>query len=249
MISAVAGYGEGRLILPIVGLAWMLGSRPVGRSAGWAMLTVFIPLTLLRVDVWSKPVDLWAESHRARPSDPMVSLEYGERLVALQPTMAIGLLEQVVAADVSAEDEFDARVGLIQSWFGLGQDRRALPHLARIADPSVAEHSWLLVRRCILETRFGVDEAMYGTGVVLVPLATVCGEASARYPKDARLANAAGLEAAIRGDTERARLLLRRAAELAPHNAAYRRSFSRMPMDVMGWGEDEPLSPDPAAAP
>jgi hypothetical protein len=121
--------------------------------------------------------------------------------------------------------------------------------LARIADPEDADHSWLLVRRCILETRFGVDENDYEGLEVKSSIASVCGEASARYPMDARLANAAGLEAAVRGDTERARMFLRKAAELAPHNAKYRRSFSRMPMDVMGWHEDEPISPDPAAAP
>lgn len=249
LMSEEPGYGEARLIFPIVGLAWMLSSRPVGRAAGWSMLTVFVPLTLIRIGVWANPVDLWAESHRARPSDVMVSLEYGERLVTLEPAMAVGLLEQVVSADQGNENVFRARVGLIQAWFELGQDRRALPHLARIADPEDADHSWLLVRRCILETRFGVDENDYEGLEVKSSIASVCGEASARYPMDARLANAAGLEAAVRGDTERARMFLRKAAELAPHNAKYRRSFSRMPMDVMGWHEDEPISPDPAAAP
>ncbi|MEC8194578.1 MAG: hypothetical protein VX127_17720 [Myxococcota bacterium] len=249
MVSSIAGYGEDRLILPIVGLAWMLSSRPVGRSAGWALLTAFVPLTFLRVEVWSAPVQLWAESHRARPSDVMVSLEYGQRLVPIDPAMTVGLLEQVVAADQGDETDFKARVGLIQAWFELGQDRRALPHLARIADPTDQRHSWLLVRRCILETRFGVDEEQYTTVAVKSSLASVCDEASNRFPKDARLANAAGLEAAVRGDTERARELLKKAAELAPHNAEYRRSFSRMPMDMMGWHEDVPISPDPAAAP
>ena len=100
-----------------------------------------------------------------------------------------------------------------------------------------------------METRFGFDEAQYTTVAVKSSLASVCDEASNRYPMDARLANAAGLEAAVRGDTERARALLRKAAELAPHNAEYRRTFSRMPMDMVGWHEDVPISPDPAAAP
>ena len=249
LISAAAGYGESRLILPIVGMAWMLSSRPVGRSAGWALLTAFVPLTFMRIAVWSTPVQLWAESHRARPSDVMVSLEYGQRLVPIDPSLTVGLLEQVVASGPDEDSEFQARVGLIQAWFELDQDRRALPHLARIADPEAAEHSWLLVRRCILETRFGVDENEYTNVKVRSNIASVCDEAARRYPKDARLANAAGLEAAVRGDTERARYLLRRAAELAPHNAAYRRTFSRMPMESMGWQEGDPLSPDPAAAP
>ena len=97
--------------------------------------------------------------------------------------------------------------------------------------------------------RFGVDEEQYTTVAVKSSLATVCDEASKRYPRDARLANAAGIEAAVRGDTERARVLLRKAAELAPQNAEYRRAFSRMPMHMMGWHEDVPVSPDPAAAP
>jgi Tfp pilus assembly protein PilF len=70
-----------------------------------------------------------------------------------------------------------------------------------------------------------------------------------RYPKDSRLANAAGVEAAIRGDFDRAREFLQRAVELAPHSAEVRRNFSRIPMNVTGWVQDEPISPDPAAAP
>jgi hypothetical protein len=37
--------------------------------------------------------------------------------------------------------------------------------------------------------------------------------------------------------------------ELAPHSAEVRRNFSRIPMNVTGWVQDEPISPDPAAAP
>jgi hypothetical protein len=249
LVSEVVGYGEDRLILPIVGLAWILASRPTSRVAGWALLTAFVPLTLLRVAVWADPANLWAESHRARPSDILVSLEYGQRLIGVDSARAVGLLEQVTASDPGPGPAFKAHVGLVQAWFELDQEERALPHLARIADPNVREHSWLLVRRCILETRFGVDEAEYQEGSVLSPLARVCGEAAERYPRHARLANAAGVQAAIRGDTERAQGLLQRAVELAPHSAEYRRGFTRIPMHVMGWREDEPLSPDPAAAP
>jgi len=249
LVSEVVGYGEGRLMLPIVGLAWMLASRPTPRAAGWALLVAFVPLTFLRVAVWADPVKLWAESHRARPSDTMVSLEYGQRLIGLDSARAVGLLEQVVASKPAPTSAFKAQLGLIQAWFELDQDRRALPHLARIADPNSRDNSWLLVRRCILETRFGVDESEYKEGTVLSPLARVCGEAAARYPRHARLANAAGVQAAIRGDTEQAQGLLQRAVELAPHSAEYRRGFTRIPMHVMGWQEDEPLSPDPAAAP
>jgi len=249
LVSEVVGYGEGRLILPIVGFAWMMASRPTPRAAGWALLVAFVPLTFMRVAVWSDPVNLWAESHRAHPSDTMISLEYGQRLIGIDSAKAVGLLEQVTAEDPGPASAFKAHVGLIQAWFELEEDRRALPHLAKIADPNSRENSWLLVRRCILETRFGVNESEYEEGSVLSPLARVCGEAAARYPRHARLANAAGLQAAIRGDTERAQGLLQRAVELAPHSAEYRRGFTRIPMHVMGWQEDEPLSPDPAAAP
>ena len=140
-------------------------------------------------------------------------------------------------------------MGLIHAWLALGVDQRALPHLARVADPTEEENSWLLVRRCLLETRFGFDERDYDSGQVLYPLARVCGEAADRYPVDARLANAAGVEAAVRGDFGRARRFLQRAVELDPTSAEIRRNFSHIPMNVAGWVSDEPVSPDPAAAP
>ena len=252
LVSVVPGYGEGRLALPIVGLAWMLASRHTSRVASWTLVPLFFVLTLSRVGVWKDPIGLWAESHRALPGDAMVSLEYGQRLIATNPTMAVGLMGQVLSAtgpSTSDAQRYKAHIGAIQAWFEIGNDKRALPHLAAIADPDSEQGDWLLVRRCVLETRFGVDEASYTPGTVLSPIARVCTEAARRFPRHARLANAAGVEAAIRGDAERARYFLQRAVELAPHNADYRRSFSLIPMNVMGWSSDEPLSPDPAAAP
>ena len=249
LMSEEPGYGEGRLALPIVGLAWMVASRPVFRNAAWVVVPMMLSLSAMRVGVWSDPVALWAESHRAQPTDTMVSLEYGKRIQTSQPALAVGLFEQVLADDAHGRRKWEANVGLVHSWLALGADDRALPHLAQIADPTDGENGWLLVRRCLIETRFGVDELDYKSGVVLYPLARVCGEAANRYPKDARLANAAGVEAAVRGDFGRAREFLQRAVELAPHSTEIRRNFSRIPMNVAGWVHDEPISPDPAAAP
>ena len=131
----------------------------------------------------------------------------------------------------------------------LDEGRRALPHLAQLADPGDPENSWLLVRRCLLETQYGVDEADYEDGHLLAPLSQVCQESARRYPQDARLVNAAGMEAAMRGDSEEARYFLQMAVQLAPHDASYRRNFSRIPMHVTGWGSEGSISPDPAAAP
>ena len=249
LVSELPGYGEGRLALPIVGVAWMLASRPTGRMAAWTLVPTFFALTMMRVGVWSNADDLWAESHRARPQDTMVSLEYGKRINTSNPALAVGLFEHVLADDPIGVRQWEAHVGMIHAWLALGSDHRALPHLARVADPTDESDSWLLVRRCLLETRFGFDERDYGEGVVLYPLARVCGEAAERYPQDARLANAAGVEAAVRGDFARARKYLQRAVELNPHSAEVRRNFSHIPMNVAGWNNDEPISPDPAAAP
>lgn len=249
LLSEVPGYGEGRLALPIVGLAWMLASRPTVRIASWTIVPVFFSLSMTRVGVWANPVELWAESHRAQPRDTMVSLEYGKRIQTEKPALAVGLFEQVLADVPQGLMRWEAHVGMVHAWLALGSDARALPHLAQVADPEDKENSWLLVRRCLLETRFGVDERDYPSGTVLSPLARVCGESANRYPKDARLANAAGVEAAVRGDFGRAREFLQRAVELAPQSAEIRRNFSRIPMNVAGWVRDEPISPDPAAAP
>ena len=62
------------------------------------------------------------------------------------------------------------------------------------------------------------------------------------------MANAAGIEAAIRGDVSRAQVLIK-SSRAGPNNAEYRETFSRIQMNTMGWISDEPLSPDPAAAP
>jgi hypothetical protein len=249
LMSEQPGYGEGRLALPIVGFAWMVASRAIFRNAAWVLLPMLFTLSSMRVGVWSDPVKLWAESHRAQPRDTMVSLEYGKRIQTSKPALAVGLFEQVLADGPEGRRAWQAHVGMVHSWLALGSDERALPHLAQIANPTEEENSWLLVRRCLIETRFGVDERDYAAGVVLFPLARVCGEAANRYPKDARLANAAGVEAAVRGDFGRAREFLQRAVELAPHSAEVRRNFSRIPMNVAGWVLDEPISPDPAAAP
>ena len=106
-----------------------------------------------------------------------------------------------------------------------------------------------MVQRCVLETRFGFEESKHEPGTLLAPLSQVCGEAAQRYPKNAALASAAGIEAAAREDYDRARSFFQRAVELDPHNGTLRRNFSLVPMYVLGWGSDEPLSPDPAAAP
>ncbi len=249
LLSESPGYGEGRLALPIVGFAWLLASRPPARAAAWTLVPLFAVLSALRVGVWSDANDLWAESHKARPNDTMVALEYGQRLITGEPTRAVGLFGQVLAAQPTPGQAFRAHVGSIQARFELGDERGALPHLAATADPADEQNGWLLVRRCILETRYSVDEALYPVGTVVSPLVRVCGEASARFPHHARLANAAGIEAAIRGDVSRAQVLIQRAVELAPNNAEYRETFSRIPMNTMGWISDEPLSPDPAAAP
>jgi hypothetical protein len=249
LLSEAPGYGEGRLALPIVGFAWMLASRPAVRVAGWSLVPLFGVLCFLRVGVWSEPIQLWAESHKARPNDQLVTLEYGQRLITSEPAKAVGLLAQVLSSAPSASHEFRAHVGSIQARFELGDERGALPHLAATADPDDDENGWLLVRRCILETRYSVDEALYPPGTVRSPLVRVCGEASGRFPRHARLANAAGIEAAIRGDAERAQALIQLAVELAPNNAEYRETFSRIPMNTLGWVAEEPLSPDPAAAP
>ena len=140
-------------------------------------------------------------------------------------------------------------MGSIQAWFELGMDRKALPHLAATADPDRQDDGWLLVRRCILETRYSVDEAQYGIGSVKSPLVRVCSEAAKRYPMHARLANAAGVEAAIRGDADRALFFLKRAVEMAPTNREYRESFSRIPFNTWGWSPNGPISSDPSAAP
>jgi hypothetical protein len=250
LVSETPGYGEGRLALPIVGLAWVLASRPTSRLAAWTLVPMCVVLTILRVGVWSEPNKLWAESHTARPQDTLVSLEYGTRLISTRPTQCVALMQQVLgAAAATPVQRYKAHVGAIQAWFEIGNDKRALPHLSAIADPDAEDGGWLLVRRCILETRFGFDERGYPPGTVKSPLARVCGEAARRYPRHARLANAAGVEAAIRGDAERAQFFIQRAVELAPHNGAYRRSFSLIPMNVIGFAADDPLSPDRSAAP
>jgi len=248
-LSESPGYGEGRLALPIVGFAWMLASRPPVRVAAWTLVPLFAVLSMMRVGVWSDPNQLWAESHKARPNDTMVALEYGQRLITGDPSSAMELFSQVLAANPSESHAFRAHVGAIQARFELGDERGALPHLAATADPEDERNGWLLVRRCILETRYSVDEAQYPVGMVVSPLVRVCGEASSRFPQHARLANAAGIEAAIRGDIGRAQTLIQRAVELAPNNAEYRETFSRIPMNTLGWISEEPLSPDPAAAP
>jgi hypothetical protein len=213
------------------------------------VVPVFGALTLMRVGVWSDPIKLWSESYRAVPADTMVAFEYGRRLVEREPAKSVGILQHVLAADPEAQRQWLSHEGIIKALIGLDEERRALPHLAQIADPEDAENSWLLVRRCLLETRYGVDEADYAAGTVLSPLARVCQEAAQRYPQDARLVNAAGMEAAMRGDSEKARHFLQLAVQLAPHDAEIRRNFSRIPMNVTGWGIDEPISPDPSAAP
>ena len=249
MLSESAGYGEDRLVLPIVGLAWMLASRPPTRVAAWTLVPLFGTLTVLRVGVWADPVALWAESHKARPNDAVVSLGYGQRIITTDPGQAVGLFASVIDSASSDDAKFRAHVGSIQAYFELNNERGALPHLAAVADPNDPNHGWLLVRRCILETRYSVDEAHYADGKVKSPLVRVCGEAASRYPMHARLANAAGIEAAIRGDTERAQAFIQRAVELAPGNSEYRETFARIPMHTLGWGMGELLSPDPAAAP
>jgi hypothetical protein len=169
LMSEVPGYGEGRLALPIVGLAWMLASRPSVRNATWVAVPMLLALSMMRVGVWANPVDLWSESHRAQPRDTMVSLEYGKRIQTSKPALAVGLFEQVLADGPQGLRRWEAHVGVVHAWLALGSDDRALPHLAQIADPTDKENSWLLVRRCLLETRFGVDEHDYEPGAVLYP--------------------------------------------------------------------------------
>jgi len=249
LLSESPGYGEGRLALPIVGMAWLLASRPSSRAAGWTLVPVWAALSFMRVGVWSDPLQLWAESHKTVPQDTMVSLEYGQRLLTTDPAMTVGLMQHVIADSRDESQRFRAHVASIQAWFELGEERKALPHLAATADPDRKDDGWLLVRRCILETRYSVDESLYAIGSVLSPLARVCTEAARRYPKHARLANAAGIEAAIRGDSERAQYFLQRAVEMSPSNLDYRKAFSRIPMNVWGWTVDGTITPDPAAAP
>ncbi len=249
VLSHVPGYGEGRLALPIVGLAWLLASRPTVRVAGWTLVPVFAALALMRVGVWADPLQLWAESHKERPRDSMVSLEYGQRLLTTEPNRTVGLMDQVLTDSADPKQRYLAHIASIQAWFDLGNERKALPHLAATADPDQEEDGWILVRRCILETRYSVDEAAYPVGTVLSPLVRVCTEAANRYPKHARLANAAGVEAAIRGDSAKALFYLQRAVEMAPTNLEYRKSFSRIPMNILGFSSDGVFSPDPAAAP
>ena len=242
-------YGESILALPIVGFAWLLASRAPLRFGSWALVPIFAGLSFMRVSVWSDPVQLWAASHKAVPQDNMVAFEYGRRIVHKQPAMAVGLLEHVLAGDSSPQRRWHSHEGIIKAWLSLDEGRRALPHLAQLADPGDPENSWLLVRRCLLETQYGVDEADYADGQLLAPLAQVCQESARRYPQDARLVNAAGMEAAMRGDSDEARYFLQLAVQLAPHDASYRRNFSRIPMHVTGWGSEGSISPDPAAAP
>jgi hypothetical protein len=242
-------YGEAVLAFPIVGLAWLLASRAPLRFGSWALVPIFAGLSFMRVSVWSNPVQLWAESHRAVPQDIMVAFEYGRRIVHKSPAKAVGILEHVLAGDGGPKRHWLAHEGIINAWLSLDEERRALPHLAQLADPGDPENSWLLVRRCLLETQHGMDEADYQEGHVLAPLAQVCQESARRYPLDASLVNAAGMEAAMRGDSEEARYFLQRAVQLAPHDASFRRNFSRIPMHVTGWGQEETISPDPSAAP
>ena len=242
-------YGEAILAFPIVGLAWLLASRAPLRFGSWALVPIFAGLSFMRVSVWATPVQLWAESHKAVPQDLMVAFEYGRRIVHSEPAKAVGILEHVLAGEGEPKRRWLSHEGIIKAWLSLDEERRALPHLAELADPNDAENAWLLVRRCLLETKHGVDEADYAIGKVLAPLAQVCQESARRYPQDARLVNAAGMEAAMRGDSEQARYFLQLAVQLAPHDARYRRNFSRIPMNVTGWGQEGPISPDPSAAP
>jgi len=249
LLADTGVYGESRLSWPIVGLAWFLVARPSIQGLAWAMLPVWIGFTMLRAPDWASPSTLWEAAYESRPNDLMIVHHLGRTLTQTDPARAVGLLERVTQDPDHPARRLHAHRLLVGAYRDLGEDRRALPHLARVADPREPGNEALLALRCTLETRYGVSERDYPAGTVSAPLARVCSAAGGHWPENAALQNAAGTEAAVRGDFEAATQFYRRAVELEPDNGDFRRDLSRLPSATMGWGMNDALSRDPAAAP
>jgi hypothetical protein len=248
-LSGSEGYGEARLSWPIVGLAWLLVSRPSIQGMGWAMAPLWVGLTFFRVGDWSSSVVLWESAHRQVPSDLHIAHHLGHALRETDPPRAAGMLELVTQDWGNRKRRMSAHRGLVDVYQRLGKNRQLLSHLAVVADPRLPGQSEFLALRCKLETHYATVEAHYPVGTVAAPLAHVCRVAARSYPSDAELQNAAGMEAAVRGDFETAVKLFRLAVQLDPDNNAFRRDLAQLPSASMGWGRGGPLSPDPAAAP
>ncbi len=248
LLSGMGEYGEARLCWSVVGLAWLLVCRPSFQGMGWAMVPLWVGLSVFRVGDWSSSTRLWETAYNNVSSDLLIAHHLGRALVDTEPARAAGLLEQVTQDWDHEQRRLQAHRTLVDVYRTLGKDRDSLPHLARVADPRVPGTGDLLMLRCKLETRYGILERDYPTGTVSAPLAQVCTVAAGQRPTDASLQNAAGMEAAVRGDYEAATELFRRAVELEPDNGRFRRDLAQLPTPTLSWGLGDPLSPDPAAA-
>ena len=186
---------------------------------------------------------LWEESHKARPNDAMVGLEYGSVDHRRAHTS-----RRVLAGPRGepASQAFRAHVGSIQARFELGDDAARCPIsrqqrirlMIRMGGSCTALHPRdPLQRRWALYRLNGREPAGEGLRRGPSPVSPSCTTGERGWT-----------EAAIRGG-QPGQVLIQRAVELAPNNAEYRETFSRIPMNTMGWISDEPLSPDPAAAP
>jgi hypothetical protein len=249
LLSGTDGYSESRLCWPIVGLAWILVSRPTIQGIGVAMVPIWVGLAVLRAGDWASSSTLWEKSYASVSSDMMIAHHLGRSLQHSDPTRAVGLLQQATHDYDHPQRRLRSHRLLVGIYQGLGKDRRALPHLAHVANPRESGNEDLLALRCKLETRFGVSERDYPHGMVSAPLSQVCGAAARYYSADAALQNAAGMEAAVRGDYDAATGFFRLAVELDPDNGQFRRDLAQLPTATMGWGLGDPLSPDPSAAP
>ncbi len=219
LLAAPVRYAEGFLCLSVVGLAWAVAHHPVFRVFGWLVLAWWGALSAARVPDWRSDRTLFEAAVASHPGDPRAALKLARVVLDEAPDRALLLASGGLTTEQDPRRLRELHAVAAQASLSLQRSDAALQHLRIAAEPGDREATWALAARCVLETGRVVEG---GASAEVPSLQSVCAEALRRRPDDAGLWNAAGGEAATRGDRAAAAAAFRRAVELAPDDESYR---------------------------
>ena len=212
-------YGETLLVLPLVGLALIVGEllAPISRRGGVALCGLVLlcgVISARRVPEWADERTLWAASHERLPNDPLIRLHLARSLLPESAAEAEALLVGVTHDDPRTQRELHAALAkalLLQS-----REAEALPLLLAASAPE-EEAGWATGAACVRIPPGSAAGRRHGE--------TLCGWALALAPEDPALHNALGTHLGAAGDLLGARDAFARAVSLAPTRPAYRKNL------------------------